>query len=117
MTEDFLRRVILYYRGVIRKIGANKSSVTPHSGATAPLQKEPFAQLYVPATHWGKAVTLLSLARQPLIRPIRKRIAHLLREGEGFHGAKRLCLTLGYLSTRFAALHLVEMTLGGNVNV
>ena len=27
---------------------------------------------------------------------------------------KRFCLTSGYLSTRFAALHLVEMTAGGN---
>jgi hypothetical protein len=42
VTEDFLHRVILNYRGVIRKIGANKSSVTPHGGATAPLLKEPF---------------------------------------------------------------------------
>ena len=38
VTEDFLRRAILYYCGVIGKIGANKSSVTPQSGATAPLQ-------------------------------------------------------------------------------
>jgi hypothetical protein len=42
VTEDSLHRAVLYYRGVIRKIGANKSSVTPHSGATAPLLKEPF---------------------------------------------------------------------------
>ena len=41
VTEDSLHRAVLYFRGIIRKIGANKSSVTPHSGATAPLRKEP----------------------------------------------------------------------------
>ena len=38
-------------------------------------------------------------ARQPLIRPIRKRIGHLLREGEGFRIAKRLRLLVGDPST------------------
>jgi hypothetical protein len=41
VTEDSLHRAVLYYRGMFGKIGANKSSVTPHSGATAPLLKEP----------------------------------------------------------------------------
>ena len=47
----------------------------------------------------SRAANLLSLARQPLIRAIRRRIAHILREGEGFRGAMRLCLLVGDPST------------------
>ena len=42
VTEDSLHRAVLNHRGMFGRIGANKSSVTPHSGATAPLLKEPF---------------------------------------------------------------------------
>ena len=42
VTEDSLHRAVLYHRGIFGKIGAKESSVTPHSGATAPLLKEPF---------------------------------------------------------------------------
>ena len=41
---------------------------------------------------------------------------HLPHKGEGFLFRQRFCPTLGDLSTRFAALHLVEMTAGGNGN-
>ena len=41
---------------------------------------------------------------------------HLPHKGEGIRTAKHFCPTLGDLSTRSAALHLVEMTAGGNGN-
>ena len=40
------------------------------------------------------------LRDNPLIRAIRRRIAHLLREGEGFRGAMRMCLLVGDPSTK-----------------
>ncbi len=48
----------------------------------------------------SRAITLLSLRDNPLSEQFAKRIAHLLREGEGFRGAMRLCLLVGDPSTK-----------------
>ena len=53
--------------------------------------------------------TFCRLRDNPLSEQFAKRIAHLLREGEGFHGAMRLCLLAGARSRAATLLSLRDI--------